>query len=174
MLTELGIYTSALTQLESKNSFPAGDRVAKMALYLDVSVDYLLGMSVPAKEPGQAALEAYLAMTEEERKAFIQEMSALVTDAETISENERSNGADCFKDSDYNKLHAQLNVITDDLSDSINVLRSRQNALSETIDALVPVPEPSKSLIVQFLDLPSQQQKSFVLEAIVRMERWRR
>jgi transcriptional regulator with XRE-family HTH domain len=172
MLTELGFSTNMLSQLESRNSFPSGDKIAKIALYLDVSVDHLLGMSVPAKEPGQAALEAYLAMTEGGRKAFIQAMSDKDPIAELASENERSNGADCFKGSDYNKLHAQLNVITDDLIDYISALRSRQNALSETIDALVPAPEPIKSLIVQFLDLPSQQQKLFVLEAIVRMERW--
>jgi transcriptional regulator with XRE-family HTH domain len=165
MLTELGFSTNMLSQLESRNSFPSGDKIAKIALYLDVSVDYLIGMNVPAKEPGQVALEAYLAMTEEGRKAFIQARSDLDPDAESASGNEHS-------EPNHKRLHAQLEAVKNELIDSISALHSKKNALRETIDALVSAPDPCKSLIVQFLDLPSQQQKLFVLEAIVRMERW--
>jgi hypothetical protein len=160
-----------LSALGAQNGFPSGETIAKIALYLDASIDSLLGMSVPDKEPGQAVLEACVAMTEEERKAFVEEMYAMDPDIASSSEEQRDDGSRLGKQG-FKRLHSQLDTIRSETSDSISDLRVRQNALSEAIGALVPEPEPSKSLIVQFFDLPSEQQKLFVLEAIVRMESW--
>lgn len=43
MLTELGFSQSLLSDMKRYNNVPSSDKLAKIADYLDVSVDYLLG-----------------------------------------------------------------------------------------------------------------------------------
>ncbi|HAQ40136.1 MAG TPA: XRE family transcriptional regulator [Clostridiales bacterium] len=43
MLTELGFNQSLLSDMKRYNTVPASDKLAKIADYLDISVDYLLG-----------------------------------------------------------------------------------------------------------------------------------
>lgn len=43
MLTELGFSQSLLSDMKRYNNVPSSDKLAKIADYLEVSVDYLLG-----------------------------------------------------------------------------------------------------------------------------------
>jgi transcriptional regulator with XRE-family HTH domain len=168
MLEDLGLSVSTLHHIKSRNSFPSGDSVAKIAIYLGVTVDRLLGMSSPEKDPMQAALEAYLAMPEEERKAFVQEMSPI--DPGIVPQNDEHRADDDHvAESKFRMLHAKLDAVKNEAGDSISALSAKKDALIETVDALVPALEPNRSWISQFLDLPSRQQKLLVLEALAIM-----
>jgi transcriptional regulator with XRE-family HTH domain len=171
VLAELGISPNMISVLGARSGYPTGERIAKIALYLNVSVDYLLGVSVPDKEPGQTVLELCLAMAEEERKAFVQEMSGMEPDDAPSNEAQFTED-DNLSESKYKRLHARLNAIKSETSNSIRALCAMQNAMDESVCTLVQAPDPNKSLILQFLDLPRHQQKLFVLEAIVRMNNW--
>jgi hypothetical protein len=157
-----------LYHLKSKGSFPAGDSIAKIAIYLGVTVDRLLGMSSPEKEPMQAALEAYLALPEEERKAFVQEVSPLEPGI-APQNDERCADDDHVAVSRYKMLNAKLDAVKNEATDSISALSAKKDALIETADALVPALDPNRSWISQFLDLPSRQRKLLVLEALAIM-----
>jgi hypothetical protein len=107
-------------------------------------------------------------MPEEERKAFVQEMSPIDPGIAPQNDEHRADD-DHIAESKYKMLHAKLDAVKNEAGDSISAFHSRQNALSEAVDALVPAPDPNKSWISQFLDLPSRQQKLLVLEALLRM-----
>jgi hypothetical protein len=168
MLEDIELSVSTLHHIKSRNSFPSGDSVAKIAIYLGVTVDHLLGMSSPDKDPMQTVLEAYLAMPEEERKAFVQEMSPIDPGIAPQNDEHRADD-DHVVDSKYRMLHAKLDAIKNETGDSMSALSAKKDALIETVDALVPAPDPSRSWISQFLDLPSRQRKLLVLEALAIM-----
>jgi hypothetical protein len=125
----------------------------------------LLGVDSPKITPQDIALEAYLAMSPEERKAFIQEMSGLASNVSRARKFHLSNA-------DYSKLQAMISSVMNEVIALHNDLGAGQIAITKTIEALVPARDPSKSLMVMFLALPSHQQKSFLLEASVRMNSW--
>lgn len=50
MLTELGLNKNLISTMQARGSMPKADNLAKIADYLEVSVDYLLGRT---DDPGQ-------------------------------------------------------------------------------------------------------------------------
>jgi transcriptional regulator with XRE-family HTH domain len=52
---------------------PSVEGIARLAKYLGISIDKLVGYEIQLQTPQERALEAYLALPANERKAFIQE-----------------------------------------------------------------------------------------------------
>jgi transcriptional regulator with XRE-family HTH domain len=73
MLEELGFSAGFLTALGTKSGIPSINRVGKMASYLNVSTDYLLGVHAPGKAPKDVLREVYLAMPKKDQQAALGE-----------------------------------------------------------------------------------------------------
>jgi transcriptional regulator with XRE-family HTH domain len=70
---DIGISNGIISAWKNSASLPSGENLLKIANYLGCSIDELLGREVLPQSPQERALEAYLALPTNERKAFIQE-----------------------------------------------------------------------------------------------------
>lgn len=81
MFTELGI--SANTLHNMKTSMPKTDTLAKIADYLNVSVDYLLGRQIKNSTPDDirsAIINRVYAMSDEQAKKLLDLLESLVSE----------------------------------------------------------------------------------------------
>jgi transcriptional regulator with XRE-family HTH domain len=72
LLVESGAGSSLVANMK-KGQYPTIKKFSMLADYLGCSIDELLGREVLPQSPQERALEAYLALSVNERKAFIQE-----------------------------------------------------------------------------------------------------
>jgi len=83
MLTDLGLSRNSFVDWKKNNNLPRGDVLIKMANYLNVSVDYLLGLdkktspSFPSDELIEEAIHLFRKMSLDEQKALLQFLKAM-------------------------------------------------------------------------------------------------
>ena len=73
LANDLELSNSMLTDWKNGIRFPSYENLIKLADYLNCSLDFLTDREVAVITPQERALDAYLALPIEDRKAFIQE-----------------------------------------------------------------------------------------------------
>jgi transcriptional regulator with XRE-family HTH domain len=73
MMKELGYSQSVIPHMLNQNSMPSADKIARIASFLSVSVEYLLGLE---PQSHATALDAFKALPPDAKKAFLLEALA--------------------------------------------------------------------------------------------------
>jgi transcriptional regulator with XRE-family HTH domain len=161
MLEELGFSASFLTALGSKSGIPSINRVGKMASYLNVSTDYLLGVHAPGKAPKDVLREVYLAMPKKDQQAALQRMLDLSGESDPQKPGQNSSVGAASK-----KLQSLIDEFENELASYIGELDSGLTALGEKINALASAPDQREIVMAQFLAMPSHLRKKCLKEAV--------
>lgn len=83
MLEEIGINKNTLSSMKSRGSWVSSDTLAKIADYLGVSVDYLLGRQIKNSTPDDirsAIISKVYAMSDEQAKKLLDLLESLVSE----------------------------------------------------------------------------------------------
>jgi transcriptional regulator with XRE-family HTH domain len=166
MLAELGFGAGLITELGSKRGVPSIDRVGKIASYLNVSVDYLLGIYAQGETPYGVAKELCLAMPQEDLKAILQSMLALSGEADSQKVAAPPKGY-----VDLKIFQSMLDAFKSNLGASLGELDSGLNDIGEKLSSLESLASPTdqrERVMVQFLALPIHLKKIFLQEAVER------
>jgi transcriptional regulator with XRE-family HTH domain len=162
MLSELGLGKSLISDLDfDKANLPSGDKLAKIASYLDVSVNYLLGLNDLGKPPIDAAREACADLPEYELQSLILCLAGIDPGASNLKEGILSS-----EGFDYKKIQAMLDTFKNETITSLEALRTGQNDIGKALEVLALAPDQREIMMMQFLDLPNHLQKKFLKGAI--------
>ncbi len=83
MLEEIGINKNTLSSMKNRGSWVSSDTLAKIADYLGVSVDYLLGRQIKNSTPDDirsAIIGRVYAMSDEQAKKLLDLLESLVSE----------------------------------------------------------------------------------------------
>ena len=87
MLRSCGLNPSLMTDVKNKGTIPSAEKIAKMADYLEVSVDYLLGRSEVTYLAANASGAEYHKLSRE-NKEKLDELAKHLYEKETITGDE--------------------------------------------------------------------------------------
>lgn len=83
MLTDIGINKNTLSSMSSRGSWVSSDTLARIADYLGVSVDYLLGREYKNSTPDQirsAIINRVYAMSDEQAEKLLDLLESLISE----------------------------------------------------------------------------------------------